>query len=55
MIGAGAIAALAAAAVWGHRAWAAPTEVAVSVVASLVLAAAHWRNFSAVRRLHRHY
>ena len=52
--GGAAVVVLAAAAVWGHAAWSASAEVAVSVAASLVLAAAHWRNFSEVRRLHRH-
>jgi membrane protein implicated in regulation of membrane protease activity len=54
LAGAAAVAALAAAALWGHSAWNPLVEVAVSVVASLVLAAAHWRNFQEVRRLHHH-
>lgn len=45
---------LVAAALWGHSAWNATFETAVSVVASLVLAAAHWLNFRDVRRLHQH-
>jgi hypothetical protein len=45
---------LAAAAILGHAYWAESVEVAVSVVASLTLAAAHWMNFREVRRLHRH-
>jgi hypothetical protein len=49
-----AIAALAAAALWGHRAWNPSVEVAVNVAASVVLAVAHWRNFREVRRLHHH-
>jgi len=53
-MGALAIAALAAAALWGHGAWDPSIEVLVSVVASVALAAAHWRNFREVRRLHHH-
>ena len=53
-MGALAIAALAAAALWGHGAWDSSVEVLVNVVASVVLAAAHWRNFREVRRLHSH-
>jgi hypothetical protein len=53
-MGAVAIAALAAAALWGHSAWDPSAEVLVNVAASVLLAAAHWRNFREVRRLHRH-
>lgn len=53
-LGALAIAALGAAALWGHSAWDASVEVLVNVGASVLLAAAHWRNFREVRRLHRH-
>jgi hypothetical protein len=53
-MGALAIAALAAAALWGHDMWDPSVEVVVSVVASVALAAAHWRNFREVRRLHSH-
>ena len=53
-MGAVAIAALAAAALWGHSAWDPSVEVLVNVAASVLLAAAHWRNFREVRRLHRH-
>jgi hypothetical protein len=53
-LGAVAIAALAAAALWGHSAWDPSVEVLVNVAASIVLAAAHWRNFREVRRLHHH-
>ena len=49
-----AIGALAAAALWGHRAWDPSVEVLVNVAASVLLAAAHWRNFREVRRLHHH-
>jgi uncharacterized membrane protein YoaK (UPF0700 family) len=49
-----AIAVLAAAALWGHGAWDASVEVLVNVTASVLLAAAHWRNFREVRRVHRH-
>jgi hypothetical protein len=49
-----AIAVLAAAALWGHGAWDPTAEVLVNVAASMLLAAAHWRNFREVRRLHRH-
>ena len=53
-MGALAIAALAAAALWGHGTWDPSVEVLANVVASLALAAAHWRNFREVRRLHSH-
>jgi MerC mercury resistance protein len=53
-LGAAAVGVLAVVAVWGHGAWAPATEVTVNVVASLLLASAHWRNFREVRRLHRH-
>ncbi len=49
-----AIAALAAAALWGHAAWDPSIEVVVNVASSVLLAAAHWRNFRDVRRLHHH-
>ncbi len=49
-----AIAALAAAALWGHAAWDPSIEVVVNVASSVLLAAAHWRNFREVRRLHHH-
>jgi hypothetical protein len=52
--GALAIVALAAAALWGHSAWDPSVEVVVNVAASVALAAAHWRNFREVRRLHHH-
>ncbi len=45
---------LAAAAVYGHSAWTETVEVIVSVIGSLVLGGAHWLNFKAVRRCHRH-
>jgi hypothetical protein len=54
VMGAVAIAALAAAALWGHGAWDPSVEVLVNVAASVALAGAHWRNFREVRRLHRH-
>jgi hypothetical protein len=54
LAGACGVAMLAAAALWGHAAWDAVLETVVSVVGSLVLAAAHWLNFREVRRLHRH-
>jgi hypothetical protein len=54
LLGAVAIGTLAAAALFGHRAWDPSVEVLVNVAASVVLAAAHWRNFREVRRLHHH-
>ena len=54
VLGAVAIGTLAAAALWGHSAWDPSVEVLVNVAASVVLAAAHWRNFREVRRLHHH-
>ncbi len=52
--GAVSVAVLAAAAVWGHSRWPEAVEIAVSVLGSLSLGAAHWWNFHEVRRLHRH-
>jgi hypothetical protein len=49
-----AIAVLGAAAVYGHSAWAEWLEIPVTVAGSLMLAAAHWMNFRAVRLCHRH-
>jgi hypothetical protein len=54
LMGAVAIAVLAAAALWGHSAWDPSVEVLVNVAASILLAAAHWRNFREVRRVHHH-
>lgn len=54
LLGAVAIAALVAAALYGHGAWDAATETLVNVAASVALAAAHWRNFRAVRSVHHH-
>jgi hypothetical protein len=54
VMGAVAILALAVAALWGHSAWDPSVEVLANVAASVLLAAAHWRNFREVRRLHRH-
>ena len=54
LMGAVAIAGLAAAALLGHSAWDPSVEVLVNVVSSVLLAAAHWRNFREVRRLHHH-
>jgi cytochrome c biogenesis factor len=53
-LGVVAIVVLAAAALWGHAAWASSVEVFVNVGASILLAVAHWRNFTEVRRVHRH-
>jgi hypothetical protein len=53
-MGAIAIAALAVTALRGHSAWDPSVEVLVNVAASVLLAAAHWRNFREVRRLHSH-
>ena len=54
LMGVVAIAGLAVAALWGHSHWDPSVEVLVNVVASVLLAAAHWRNFREVRRLHHH-
>ena len=45
---------LATAALWGHSQWVEGLEVFVSVVGSLLLAAAHWMNFRGVRQAHAH-
>lgn len=55
LMGIVAIGVLAAAALWGHSAWDPSVEVVVNVAASVLLAAAHWRNFREVRRLHDHH
>jgi uncharacterized membrane protein YadS len=54
VLGAVGVGILGAAAIYGHDAWSEALEVAVSVVGSLVLGSAHWMNFRAVRRCHRH-
>jgi hypothetical protein len=54
LLGAAAVAVLAVVALWGHDHWDRGVEVGVNVVASLLLATAHWRNFREVRRRHRH-
>jgi hypothetical protein len=54
LMGVIAIVVLAVAALWGHSAWDPSIEVLVNVAASVLLAAAHWRNFREVRRLHHH-
>jgi len=41
-------------ALWGHAQWQPVVETLVSIAASLLLGAAHWFNFRAVRRLHQH-
>lgn len=46
---------LATAAIWGHANWASWVEIGVSVLGSLMLVAAHWVNFQAVRRVHVHH
>ena len=53
-IGVGGVALLAVAGIYGHELWPIALEAGVSVVASLILAGAHWVNFREVRRLHRH-
>jgi hypothetical protein len=55
LAGAAAVAALAAVALWGHERWNPSAEITANVLASLLLASAHWRNFREVRRLHRHH
>lgn len=45
---------IAIAAHWGHTAWPFAAEAGVSIVASFVLAIAHFRNFREVRRCHTH-
>jgi len=54
VMGAVAIALLAVTALWGHSEWDPSVEVLTNVAASVLLAAAHWRNFREVRRLHNH-
>jgi MerC mercury resistance protein len=54
LLGAIAVVVLAVVALWGHAAWDPSVEVGVNVAASVALAAAHWRNFREVRRLHHH-
>jgi hypothetical protein len=52
--GAGGVAILATAAVYGHAAWPVAAEASVSVAGSLLLGSAHWLNFRLVRRCHQH-
>lgn len=52
-LGAVGVAALAAAALWGHSRWSEPLEVSISVAGSIALAIAHWMNFREVRSCHR--
>ena len=54
VLGVAAIGVLAAAALFGHTALDPTFEVLVNVLASVALAAAHWRNFREVRRVHQH-
>ena len=54
LLGAAGVFVLGAAAIYGHQSWSELTEVTVSVAGSLLLAAAHWLNFRAVQRCHRH-
>jgi membrane protein implicated in regulation of membrane protease activity len=55
LLGTVAIAVLAFVAFYGHGAWSTGVETVVNVAASVLLAVAHWRNFSAVRRAHNHH
>jgi uncharacterized membrane protein len=48
------LAGIVTAGLWGHAAWSFAVEAGVSIVASFVLAIAHLRNFSEVRRCHTH-
>lgn len=52
--GTAAVVVLAIVALWGHDHWNRTVEIGVNVIASLLLASAHWRNFREVRRRHRH-
>ena len=52
--GTAAVIVLAVVALWGHDHWNSTVEVGVNVLASLLLASAHWRNFREVRRRHLH-
>jgi hypothetical protein len=52
--GTAAVVVLAVVALWGHDHWNRTVEVSVNVLASLLLASAHWRNFREVRRRHLH-
>jgi hypothetical protein len=54
VLGAIAIAVLAAAALTGHDNWDPSIETLVNVGASVLLAVAHWRNFREVQRAHQH-
>ncbi len=53
-IGAVGLAGICIAALQGHDRWPFTIEIAVSLVASVVLGFAHLQNFRAVRRRHRH-
>ena len=49
------MAVVAVAAVRGHAHWSVLAETVVSVLGSVLLATAHWRNFVLVRKLHVHH
>jgi hypothetical protein len=55
LLGAAAIGVLAFTALYAHGAWDTSVETLANVAASVALAAAHWRNFREVRRLHHHH
>lgn len=52
LAGAAAIGGLALTALYGHGAWDSSVETLANVLASVALAAAHWRNFREVRQAH---
>ena len=54
LIGAAGLSIIIVAALWGHDVWHWWYEIGLSSAGSLVLAFAHWRNFSEVRRHHQH-
>ncbi len=55
MLGALGMIILTAAALWGHAQWLPWAEAGVSLLGSLVLVGAHWKNFQVVRRVHVHH
>lgn len=54
VFGAASLAIVVTASIWGHSHWPESIEIIVSVLGSLALGVAHWKNFRETRRLHRH-
>ena len=53
-LGATGLTGIAVAALWGHANWPLAAEIGFSIVSSLILGTAHYRNFLEVRHCHLH-